>query len=130
MLVVVVKQAAPAVPVQSFGAVHGFGADACAGKRALHEAGVVGFFAVVVLQDVHQRCVVAVFPAVGERVFQTPARICACVQAARRRPAREDSARFGVTGGGIGVVFVGFEAACVEAEVQPSGDGLVATVLP
>ena len=46
------------------------------------------------------------------------------------RPTFEDQARFGMTGGGVGVVFVNLQATLIHAEIHTTSDHMVTATLP
>lgn len=46
------------------------------------------------------------------------------------RPTFEDQARFGMTGGGVGVVLVNLQATLIHAEIHTTSDHMVTATLP
>lgn len=75
-------------------------------QRLLHKLRVIVFLDIFVLHDMDKRTCTTVFPGTSQFVNQPFRRIEAVAFIALLRPTFEDQARFGMTGGGVGVVLV------------------------
>ena len=99
-------------------------------QRLLHKLRVIVFLDIFVLHDMDKRTCTTVFPGTSQFVNQPFRRIEAVAFIALLRPTFEDQARFGMTGGGIGVVFVDFQATFIHAEIHTTSDHMVTATLP
>ena len=99
-------------------------------QRLLHKLRVIVFLDIFVLHDMDKRTCTTVFPGTSQFVNQPFRRIEAVAFIALLRPTFEDQARFGMTGGGIGVVFVDLQATFVHTEIHTTGDHMVTATLP
>ena len=99
-------------------------------QRLLHKLRVIVFLDIFVLHDMDKRTCTTVFPRASQFVNQSFRRIEAVAFIALLRPTFEDQARFGMTGGRIGVVFVDFQATFIHAEIHTTSDHMMTATLP
>ena len=99
-------------------------------QRLLHKLRVIVFLDIFVLHDMDKRTCTTVFPGTSQFVNQPFRRIEAVAFIALLRPTFEDQARFGMTGGGVGVVLVNLQATLIHAEIHTTSDHMVTATLP
>ena len=99
-------------------------------ERALDEQRVVVLLQILVLHDMHERTGAAVFPGTRQLIKQILRRVVSAAVVALFQPLFEDQPAFGMTRGGVGVVFIDLQPALIHTEIHAAGNHMMTASLP